>query len=343
MFDFFKAKRLSIDLGTVNTLIYLDGELVLDEPSVVAVRDDRGSVEKTVIAVGKEAKRMLGKTPGEIEAIRPMRDGVIADFTITKTMLQHFIKRVLNAGFFSPSPSVLICVPCGATQVERRAIKESAIEAGAKEVYLIDEPVAAALGSGIDISSSTGNMVIDIGGGTTEVAVLALSGVVYSQSLRVGGDVFNANIIDYVRDHYRIYIGENTAEKIKEQIGCAVKPTTAKSQTYVGRSSASGLPEKFKISNTQVHESLQASLAKIVTAVRVALARTPPELSADIAINGATITGGGALLFGLDKLIAKETNLDIHIADKPLTSVARGGSIALDLINKHSMDYLLNK
>jgi rod shape-determining protein MreB len=304
------------------------------------VRDDKGSLEKTVIAVGKEAKLMLGKTPGSIEAIRPMKDGVIADFTMTKKMLQHFIKQVLDFGFFAPSPIVLVCVPCSATQVERRAIKESAAEAGAKEVFLIDEPIAAALGAGMDISESIGHMVIDIGGGTTEVAVLSLNGVVYAKSLRIGGDAFNENIVQYVRQKNNIIIGENTAEKIKEDIGSAFEVKAIKKKTYVGRGVSSGLPEKFVMTNKQTLEALKDSLAKIVSAVRSALAQTPPELSADIAESGATLTGGGALLEGLDQLIKDETNLDVHIADEPLTCVARGGSVTLDLINKHNMSFL---
>jgi rod shape-determining protein MreB len=269
-----------------------------------------------------------------------MKDGVIADFTMTKKMLQHFIKQVLDFGFFAPSPIVLVCVPCSATQVERRAIKESAAEAGAKEVFLIDEPIAAALGAGMDISESTGHMVIDIGGGTTEVAVLSLNGVVYAKSLRIGGDAFNENIVQYVRQKNNIIIGENTAEKIKEDIGSAFEVKAIKKKTYVGRGVSSGLPEKFVMTNKQTLEALKDSLAKIVSAVRSALAQTPPELSADIAESGATLTGGGALLEGLDQLIKDETNLDVHIADEPLTCVARGGSVTLDLINKHNMSFL---
>jgi rod shape-determining protein MreB len=340
MFGLTKSKRLSIDLGTANTLIYIDNELVLDEPSVVAVRDDRASLEKTVIAVGKEAKSMLGRTPGSIEAIRPMKDGVIADFTMTKIMLKHFIRKVMHSKFFSPSPTVLVCVPCSATQVERRAIKESASEAGAKEVFLIDEPIAAALGAGMDIGESAGHMVIDIGGGTTEVAVLSLNGVVYAKSLRIGGDVFNKDIMQYVWKKNKIIIGENTAERIKEDIGSAFESSTVKKKTYTGRGVSSGLPEKFVMTNQQVLEALKTPLSRIVGAVRTALAQTPPELSSDIAESGATLTGGGALLEGLDKLIKDKTNLDVHIADEPLTCVVRGGSIALDLIDKHNMSFL---
>src|SRR6056300_169 len=219
MFNFFKAQSLSIDLGTANTLIYMDGTVVLNEPSVVAVRNDRGSIESTVIAVGQEAKNMLGRTPGQIEAIRPMKDGVIADFKVTEKMLQHFIRKVLKSGFFAPSPKVLICVPCGATQVERRAIKESAVGAGARDVYLIEEPMAAALGAGMAIEDASGTMVIDIGGGTTEIAIMSLNGIVYSDSLRVGGDVFDDTIVKYVRRKHRVIIGYATAEQIKEEIG----------------------------------------------------------------------------------------------------------------------------
>ncbi len=340
MFGLFKAQRLSIDLGTVNTLIYLDNQLVLNEPSVVAIRDDKGSLEKTVIAVGKEAKSMLGRTPGSIEAIRPMKDGVIADFTVTKKMLQYFIRQVLKSGFFSPSPCVLVCVPCGATQVERRAIKESTIEAGAKDVFLIDEPIAAALGAGMDIGESLGHMVIDIGGGTTEIAIMSLNGVVYADSLRVGGDAFNENIIKYVRKKHKIVIGETTAEKIKEEVGSAYESTAIKSSTYTGRNVSSGLPAKFKMTSVDTLEALKEPLSAVVSAVRVALEQTPPELSSDIAESGVVLTGGGALLEGLDKLIKSKTNLDVHIAKDPLTCVARGGSIALDLIDKHDMSFL---
>ncbi len=340
MLGLFKSPRISIDLGTVNTLIYFNNKLALDEPSVVAVRDTPGSREKTVIAVGKEAKLMLGRTPGSIEAIRPMKDGVIADFSITKNMLQHFIKQVLHSGFFTPSPYVLICVPYGATQVERRAIKESAVEAGAKDVFLIDEPIAAALGAGMDISQSSGCMVIDIGGGTSEIAIMSLNGVVYADSLRVAGDAFNEEIVKLVRAKHKIIIGENTAEKIKEEIGSAFKTSTVKQRTYVGRGIASGLPEKFIMTNIQVLEALTIPLNALISAIRVALEKTPPELSSDIAENGVMLTGGGALLSGLDLLIKDKTNLDVHVAENPLGCVARGGSIALDLINKQHMAFL---
>jgi len=340
MFNLFKTPCLSIDLGTVNTLIYLNGELVLNEPSVVAVRDDNVTLETTIIAVGYEAKAMLGRTPDSIKAIRPMKDGVIADFTITKKMLQHFIKQVSKSGFFSPSPNVLICVPCGATQVERRAIKESAVEAGARDVFLIDEPIAASLGAGMDISASLGHMIIDIGGGTSEIAVMSLNGLVYADSLRCAGDAFNDEIVKYVRHEHSIIIGETTAEKIKEDIGSAFKVTAVKRKTYVGRGVSSGLPEKFIMTNIQVLEALTVPLSALINGIRMALEKTPPELASDIAKNGVMLTGGGALLEGLGMLIKDKTNLDVHIADDPLTCAVRGACIALNLIDEKSLSFL---
>jgi rod shape-determining protein MreB len=340
MFDFFKGQNLSIDLGTANTLIYMDGAVVLNEPSVVAIRNDRGSLEATVIAVGQDAKNMLGRTPGSIEAIRPMKDGVIADFKVTEKMLQHFIKKVLRSGFFSPSPKVLICVPCGATQVERRAIKESAVGAGARDVYLIEEPMAAALGAGMAIEEASGAMVIDIGGGTTEIAIMSLNGIVYSDSLRVGGDLFDSQIVKFVRREHGVIIGEATAEQIKEEVGSAFETNVIKKNEYRGLDVAKGIPVSFEVTNTEIRQALQEPLATIVAAVRTALEQTPPELASDIAENGLVLTGGGALLEGLDKLINQETNLPIRIADDPLTCVARGGGAALDMISKHNMGFL---
>ncbi|BAS67585.1 rod shape-determining protein [Bathymodiolus septemdierum thioautotrophic gill symbiont] len=340
MFNFFKSQSLSIDLGTANTLIFMNGELALNEPSVVAIHHDKRATEATVIAVGQDAKNMLGRTPGSIEAIRPMKDGVIADFKITEKMLQHFIKKVLNAGFFSPSPKVLICVPCGATQVERRAIKESAVGAGARDVYLIEEPMAAALGAGMAIEEASGTMVVDIGGGTTEIAIMSLNGIVYSDSLRVGGDVFDDCIIKFVRREHGIIIGESTAEKIKQEVGSAFTTSAIKKVEFRGRDVAKGIPVGFEITNTEIRGALQEPLATIVGAVRVALEQTPPELSSDIAENGLVLTGGGALLDGLDKLINEETNLPVRIADDPLTCVARGGGVALQTINKHDVGFL---
>ncbi len=340
MFNFFKGQNLSIDLGTANTLIHMDGKVALNEPSVVALRHEKGALESTVIAVGQNAKNMLGRTPGAIEAIRPMKDGVIADFKVTEKMLQYFIRKVLKSGFFSPSPKVLICVPCGATQVERRAIKESAVGAGARDVYLIEEPMAAALGAGMAIEEASGAMVIDIGGGTTEIAIMSLNGIVYSDSLRVGGDVFDDTIVKYVRRAHGIIIGEATAEQIKEEVGSAFPSKVVKKIEFRGRDVAKGIPVSFEITNAEILEALAEPLGMIIGSVRTALEQTPPELSSDIAQNGLVITGGGALLEGLDKLINSETNLPVSIADDPLTCVARGGGIALDMINEHNMGFL---
>ena len=340
MFNLLKCQNLSIDLGTANTLIYMNEEIALNEPSVVALRHEKGAMESTIIAVGQEAKNMLGRTPGAIQAIRPMKDGVIADFKVTEKMLQHFIRKVLKSGFFSPSPKVLICVPCGATQVERRAIKESAVGAGARDVYLIEEPMAAALGAGIAIEEASGTMVIDIGGGTTEVAIMSLNGIVYSDSIRIGGDVFDDTIIKFVRREYGIIIGEATAEEIKKEVGSAFKTKVVKKVEFRGRDVSKGIPVSFEISNTEVLRALNEPLSMITNSLRTALEQTPPELSSDIAKNGVVITGGGALLKGIDKLIGKETNLPVSIADDPLTCVARGGGVALNMINKHNMGFL---
>ncbi len=340
MFNFFKGQSLSIDLGTANTLIYMNDQVVLNEPSVVAIRHDKGSLESTVIAVGQDAKKMLGRTPGSIEAIRPMKDGVIADFKVTEKMLQHFIRKVLKSGFFSPSPKVLICVPCGATQVERRAIKESAVGAGARDVYLIEEPMAAALGAGMAIEEASGAMVIDVGGGTTEIAIMSLNGIVYSDSLRVGGDVFDETIVRFVRREHGIIIGYATAEQIKQEVGSAFKSSAVKKIEFRGRDVAKGIPVSFEITNTEILDALQEPLKMIIGAVRTALEKTPPELSSDIAENGLVLTGGGALLDGLDKLINQETNLPVRIADDPLTCVARGGGVALNMISEHNMGFL---
>ena len=340
MFNFFKGQNLSIDLGTANTLIYMDGKVVLNEPSVVALRSDKGTSESTVIAVGQEAKNMLGRTPGGIEAIRPMKDGVIADFKVNEKMLQYFMKKVLKSSFFSPSPKVLICVPCGATQVERRAIKESAVGAGARDVYLIEEPMAAALGAGMPIEEASGTMILDIGGGTTEVAIISLNGIVYSDSLRCGGDLFDDAIVKFVRRVYGIIIGEATAEQIKEEVGSAFESKVVKKNEFRGRAVATGLPQSFEITNNEILEALSEPLGMIVNCLRTALEQTPPELSSDIAQNGLVVTGGGALLEGVDKLINNRTNLPVSIADDPLTCVARGGGIALEMINQLDMGFL---
>ena len=340
MFNFLKGQNLSIDLGTANTLIYMDDKVVLNEPSVVALRIERGVAESKVMAVGQEAKNMLGRTPGNIDAIRPMKDGVIADFKITEKMLQFFMKKVLKSGFFSPSPKVLICVPCGATQVERRAIKESAIGAGARDVYLIDEPMAAALGAGMAIEEASGAMVLDIGGGTTEIAILSLNGIVYSDSVRCGGDLFDDSIVKFIRRVHGIIIGEATAEQIKEEVGSAFESKIVKKNEFRGRAVSTGLPVSFEISNNEILEALNEPLGMIIGSLRAALEQTPPELSSDIAQNGLVVSGGGALLEGIDRLIHNKTNLSVSIADDPLTCVARGGGIALEMINQHDMGFL---
>ena len=340
MFNFFKGQNLSIDLGTANTLIYMDGKIVLNEPSVVALRHEKGAMESTVIAVGQDAKNMLGRTPGAIEAIRPMKDGVIADFKVTEKMLQHFMRKVLRSGFFSPSPKVLICVPCSATQVERRAIKESAVGAGARDVFLIEEPMAAALGAGMAIDMPSGAMVIDVGGGTTEIAIMSLNGIVYSDSIRIGGDVFDDTIVKFVRRVHGIIIGEATAEQIKEEVGSAFPSKVVKKIEFRGRDVAKGIPVSFEVTNAEILEALTEPLGMIINSLRTALEQTPPELSSDIAQNGLVVTGGGALLEGIDKLINRETNLPVTIADDPLTCVVRGGGMALDMINEHNMGFL---
>lgn len=345
---FFKSVRglfsndLSIDLGTANTLIYVKGQgIVLNEPSVVAIRQRESGGPKTIAAIGTEAKLMLGRTPGHINAIRPMKDGVIADFTITEKMLQYFIKKVHEKNrFLHPSPRVLICVPCGSTQVERRAIRESAMGAGAREVYLIEEPMAAAIGAGLPVSEPTGSMVLDIGGGTTEVGILSLNGVVYSESIRIGGDRFDEAIISYVRRHYSTLIGEATAEKIKHEIGSAY-PGKELREIYVrGRNLAEGIPRSFKLNSNEVLEALQEPLASIVSTVKKALEKIPPELGSDVAEKGMVLTGGGALLTDIDRLLMEETGLPVIIADDPLTCVARGGGRALEMIEEHGSEVL---
>lgn len=334
------SNDLSIDLGTANTLIYVRGQgIVLNEPSVVAVRSDRIGGQKAVAAVGAEAKQMLGRTPGNITTIRPMKDGVIADFTYTEEMLKHFIRKVHRSRFMKPSPRVLICVPCGSTQVEQRAIKESALEAGARDVSLIEEPMAAAIGAGMPVTEARGSMVVDIGGGTTEVAVIALNGIVYSASVRIGGDRFDEAIIAYVRRHYGTLIGEATAERIKHEIGCAYPQDSARSMEVSGRSLAEGVPKMIKISSNEVLEALREPLAGIVASIRLALEQTPPELCADVAERGIVLTGGGALLRDLDRLISEETGLHVQVADDPLTCVARGGGRALELLDMHGNEF----
>ena len=335
------SNDLSIDLGTANTLIYVRGQgIVLNEPSVVAIRQDRGpGGPRSVAAVGGDAKRMLGRTPGSIVAIRPMKDGVIADFTMTEAMLQHFIKQVHRSRLLRPSPRVLVCVPCGSTQVERRAIKESAEGAGARDVFLIEEPMAAAIGAGIPVHEARGSMVLDIGGGTSEVAVISLNGIVYSQSVRIGGDRFDEAIIAYVRRHHGMLIGDATAERIKLELGNAYQQAHVREMEISGRHLAEGVPKIITINSNEVLESLREPLAGIVSAIKLALEQTPPELCADVAERGIVLTGGGALLRDLDRLISEETGLHVQVADDPLTCVARGGGRALELVDMHGNEF----
>ena len=331
------SSDLSIDLGTANTLIYVrDQGIVLDEPSVVAIRVHNG--QKTIEAVGVEAKRMLGRTPGNITAIRPLKDGVIADFQVTEKMLQYFIAKVHKHSFIRPSPRVLVCVPCKSTQVERRAIRESCLSAGAREVRLIEEPMAAAIGAGLDVEAASGSMVVDIGGGTTEIAIISLNGIVYSDSVRIGGDRFDEAIVSHVRRAYGSLIGDATAERIKQEIGCAFSGSELREIDVRGRNLAEGVPRSFTLNSDEILESLQEPLANIVQAVKRALEQSPPELAADIAEKGIVLTGGGALLRDIDRLLAEETGLPVVIADDPLTCVARGGGKAMEIMDRHHLD-----
>jgi rod shape-determining protein MreB len=338
----FFSNDISIDLGTANTLIYMRGKgIVLDEPSVVAIRQDRGpGGPKSIEAVGIEAKKMLGRTPENIKAIRPMKDGVIADFTYTEKMLQYFIRKVDSGRILRPSPRVVICVPCGATQVERRAIKDSALGAGARKAFLIEEPMAAAIGAGIPIDEAIGSMVLDIGGGTSEVAIMSLRGIVYSASVRIGGDRLDEAIISYVRRNYGMLIGEATAERIKCEIGSAYPGKELLEIEVKGRNLSEGVPRSFTLTSNEILEALQEPLFGIVSAVKTALEQTPPELGADVADRGIVLTGGGALLRDLDRLLMEETGIPVVIADDPLTCVARGGGRILELMEEEGVDFL---
>tara|TARA_B110000444_G_scaffold41369_1_gene37318 strand:+ start:86 stop:1132 length:1047 start_codon:yes stop_codon:yes gene_type:complete len=327
----FFSEDMGLDLGTANTLVYVKGKgIILDEPSVVAIATDQNN-KKSVLAVGNEAKAMLGRTPGSIQAIRPMKDGVIADFDIAEAMIKHFIKKVHKKSLFA-NPNIVICVPSGATNVERRAIKESADAAGAKKVYLIEEPVAAAIGAGLPISDPTGSMVVDIGGGTTEIAILSLGGVVHSSSLKVGGDTMDDSIVNFMRSVHKLAIGESTAEKIKKEVGCAGIPDNGDGKTInvKGRDLINGLPREVVISERQVAEALSDSLSLIIDAIKRSLELVPPELAADIVDTGIMLTGGGALLNRLDEAIRVTTGLPVSVADDPLTCVARGTGTALE-------------
>ncbi|MCY3768286.1 MAG: rod shape-determining protein [Gammaproteobacteria bacterium] len=330
----FFSNDLAIDLGTANTLIYVRHKgIILDEPSVVAIKSTMaGGGSKSVLAVGQEAKRMLGRTPGSIQAIRPMKDGVIADFNVTEDMLKYFIRKVQENKIFS-SPRIIICVPCGSTQVERRAIRESATGAGAREVYLIEEPMAVAIGANLPVAEPTGSMVVDIGGGTTEVGLLSLGGTVYSSSVRTAGDSFDEAIINHVRRRHGVLIGEATAERIKQGIASAWSESEYMEMELKGRDISEGLSRSLVITSEEIYEAISDSLEQIVQAVRQALEKTPPELSADIAEKGMVIAGGGALLRDIDRRLMQETGLPVVLAEEPLTCVVRGCGRALEAMD----------
>ena len=333
------SNDLSIDLGTANTLIYVrEKGIILNEPSVVAIKTQAG--QRTVIAVGSEAKKMLGRTPGNISAIRPLKDGVIADFQITEEMLKHFIQVVHEDSYIRPSPRILVAVPCQSTQVERRAIRESVLKAGAREVRLIEEPMAAAIGSGLPVEEASGSMVVDIGGGTTEIAILALNGVVYSNSLRVGGDRMDEAIIAYIRRNQNVLIGDSTAEKIKNSIGTASPDAENLEMDVRGRNLAEGTPVTFIIQSKQIYDAMLEPLSAIIQAIRSALESSPPELSADISERGIVLTGGVAMLRDIDVLISSQTGVPVIIAEDPLTCVARGGGRALEIMDMYDIDLL---
>lgn len=328
------SSDMAIDLGTANTLVYVKGKgIVLNEPSVVAIEEVRG--KKQVLAVGNEAKQMLGRTPGNIQAIRPLRDGVIADFEIAEEMIKYFIRKVHNRRSFA-SPMVIVCVPSGSTAVERRAIQESAEAAGAIKVRLIDEPMAAAIGAGLPVTEPTGSMVVDIGGGTTEVAVISLGGIVYARSVRVGGDKMDDAIISYIRRNHNLLVGESSAERIKKEIGSACPPEEGEGRTIQirGRDLMNGVPKEITITERQIGEGLADPVAQIVEAVKVALENTAPELAADIVDKGIVLTGGGGLLANLDQVLRNATGLPVSIAENPLACVVKGTGSALDNLAK---------
>ena len=323
---------IAVDLGTANTLVYVKGEgIVLNEPSVVAM--DRGTNQ--VKGVGLEAKRMLGRTPEGIMAVRPLKDGVIADVDVTELMLRHFLRAVTAKRLFRMKPRVVVGVPSGITELERRAVRSSAVAAGAKEVYMVSEPMAAAIGVGLPVETPTGNMVIDIGGGTTEIAVVALNGIVADTSIRVGGDEIDAAIVTFLRKNYNLLIGEPTAEAIKIQIGSAFTSGEEREMDVKGRDLVSGIPKTVRVHSQEIRECIQEPIQAIVEAVRRALEITPPELSSDIVDRGIVMTGGGAMIRGLDALLAHETNLSIHVDEDPLTCVVRGAGLILDDIEKY--------
>jgi rod shape-determining protein MreB and related proteins len=326
------SNDLAIDLGTANTLVYVKGEgIVCNEPSVVAVHQDtRGS--RRVLAVGSEAKRMLGRTPGHINAIRPLKDGVIADFEITEAMLRYFIQKIHNRKTLV-RPRIIICVPFGVTEVEKRAVRESAESAGAREVYLVEEPMAAAIGAGLPITEPAGNMIVDIGGGTTEVAVISLSGIVFSKSVRVGGDKMDEAIVQYIKRKYNLLVGERTAELVKITIGSAYPANEIQTMEIKGRDLVAGVPKTVEITDEEIRDSILEPINQIVEVVRIGLERTPPELASDIVDKGIVLAGGGALLRNLDTLLREETGLPVMLADDPLTAVVMGAGKVLDEIS----------
>lgn len=328
------SKDMGIDLGTANTLVFVRNKgIVVNEPSVVAIN----TATHEVLSVGDEAKEMIGRTPGNIVAIRPMKDGVIADFDVTQAMLKYFINKTYTRGLFSPKPRIVICVPSGVTEVEKRAVIEAAMAAGAKEknAYLIEEPMAAAIGAGLPVEEPTGNMVVDIGGGTSEVAVISLGGIVTSKSVRTAGDEFDSSIVNYIKKEYNLAIGDRTAEEIKINIGCAYldEDSEIKIMSIRGRDLISGLPRTVDINSKHILAALAEPVSVIVEAIKYTLEKTPPELAADIMEAGIVLTGGGALLRGLDKLISNETGMPVHIANEPLNCVAVGTGAALEHID----------
>lgn len=326
----FFAKDIGIDLGTANTLVHVKGKgVVLKEPSVVAIQRDTGSV----LAVGEEAKQMIGRTPGNITAIRPMKDGVIADFDITQAMLRYFINKSLKGKNIFTKARVVICVPSGVTAVEERAVKEAALQAGAKEVYLIEEPMAAAIGSGLPVHEPTGNMIVDIGGGTSDVAIISLGGIVTSRSIRIGGDEMDEAIINYIKRTYNLMIGERTAEDIKIQIGSAYLENTSETYSVRGRDLVSGLPKNINVSAEEIKNALAEPVNAIIEAIKICLEKTPPELAADIMDRGIVMAGGGSLLRGLDRLVSEETGMPVHLAEDPLSAVALGTGKVLENID----------
>lgn len=326
------SKDMGIDLGTANTLVYVKGKgIVLREPSVVAIN----SINKKVLAVGEEAKKMIGRTPGNIVAIRPMKDGVIADFDVTQMMLKKFISKVIGKGTFT-SPRIIVCYPSGVTEVEKRAIDEAAKQAGAREVVLMEEPMAAAIGAGLPVDEPTGSMIVDIGGGTTEVAIISLEGIVTSKSLRIAGDELDQAIISYIKKEYNLMIGERTAENVKMELGSAFEMEEEKSMDIKGRDLVSGLPKTITVTQEQIREALKEPISSIIDAIKTTLEKTPPELAADIMEKGIMLAGGGAYLKGLDKLINHETHMPVHIAESPLDCVALGAGKALEYFDRIS-------